>query len=128
MNDIELIDDIQTRTDLATFVKNLSREYTENPKAWENDNLQSFLAALAAWIEDMEGYYLNQNQPIPSVPREQTRIERQTGLSGIHRDAAGIDTSDRPLVVARRPSPIPQRQSGLPMRLFANHLKIAKTL
>ena len=67
-------------------------------------------------------------QPIPSVPKEQTRIERQTGLSGIHRDAAGIETSDQPLVVARRPSPIPQRQSGLPMRLFANHLKIAKTL
>jgi hypothetical protein len=31
-----------------------------NPQAWEHRDLGSFLEALAAWVEDMDGYYDSQ--------------------------------------------------------------------
>jgi hypothetical protein len=77
-NDAERINTIRTREDLAKFVKDFSEEYRRNPKSWENDDLQSFLAALAAWIDDMEGYYINQNQPIPVAPEWKTFAQMLT--------------------------------------------------
>jgi hypothetical protein len=68
MNNFEQTNWIKTREDLARFVKELCKEYTEVPNSWENDTLQLFLAALAAWTEDMDGYYINQNQPVPTTP------------------------------------------------------------
>jgi hypothetical protein len=72
MGDVEQINRIETREDLARFVKELGKEYKAAPNSWENDSLQSFLAALAAWIEDMDGYYMNQNQPVPATPEWKT--------------------------------------------------------
>lgn len=49
-------------------VYELSKDYRENPQSWENKDLGTFLEALAAWLEDMDGYYLHQRQPIPEKP------------------------------------------------------------
>jgi hypothetical protein len=45
----------------------LVKDLKENPEHWENDTLERFLDAIAAWVEDMDGYYQNLNKPIPVV-------------------------------------------------------------
>ncbi len=75
MSDTERIAAIQTREDLVAFLKDLSVNYKDDPKLWENNNLQSFLGALAAWAEDMDGYYLNQGRPTPKAPEWKTFAE-----------------------------------------------------
>jgi hypothetical protein len=66
------IDDIKTREDLAKFVTSLGDECNLSSHVWENNDLLSFLRALAAWIEDMDGYYLNQGLPVPKMPEWKT--------------------------------------------------------
>lgn len=56
---------IKTKEDFATFVLNLSRNFKENPESWENQDITSYLVALAAWVEDMDGYYINQGKSVP---------------------------------------------------------------
>jgi hypothetical protein len=53
---------VQTREDLVAFVLALSADLKANPEAWENADLASFLGAMAAWVQDMDGYYKNTGQ------------------------------------------------------------------
>ena len=46
----------------------MSKDLRENPSTWENTNLESFLEALGSWVEDMDGYYINQGKPVPTQP------------------------------------------------------------
>ncbi len=62
------IENIKTRFDLANFVKNLARESSIKTEEWENNDLESYLEALSAWIEDMDGYYLNRGEKFPEQP------------------------------------------------------------
>lgn len=71
----EDLDRISTRHDLAKYVKILSKLSKLDANGWENTTLPSFLEALAAWIEDMEGFYLNQNRPVPQNPEWKTFAE-----------------------------------------------------
>lgn len=64
----EQCNSIRSREDLAEFVKALCKDLRENPESWENPNLDRFLEALGAWVEDMDGYYLNQGQLVPQQP------------------------------------------------------------
>ncbi len=59
---------IRSRQDFVAFTRTLAEDARRNPGEWENRDLPSFLAALAAWIEDMDGYYANQGEPIPEPP------------------------------------------------------------
>ncbi len=47
------------------MVKVLLDNLKNNPEEWENRTLEEFLGAMASWIEDMEGYYMNNNHPAP---------------------------------------------------------------
>jgi len=58
MKQQEKIKEIKTTEEFVSFVNNLSKDFHDNPKSWENNNLGAFLEALAAWVEDMEGYYV----------------------------------------------------------------------
>jgi hypothetical protein len=53
---------------LAAFVAALRDEHRANPQAWENSDLDSFLEALAAWIEDSPAYWRNQGEREPPQP------------------------------------------------------------
>jgi hypothetical protein len=64
----EQIETIDSKASLAKFVEALRRDLQENPQEWENATLDQFLAALASWIEDSDGYYVNQGRPIPVSP------------------------------------------------------------
>jgi len=59
---------LETRGDLVKFIEELRRDYDRDPESWENADLMSFLEALAAWTEDMPGYFANRGQDIAEVP------------------------------------------------------------
>ncbi|MEQ9861123.1 hypothetical protein OI450_03590 [Pectobacterium cacticida] len=56
---------ISSKDDLVKLISALAKDFKENPDEWENKDLPSYLEAIASWIEDMDGYYENTNQPIP---------------------------------------------------------------
>jgi len=58
-------DNIQTREQFVTFVHYLRDVYRNDPNRWENNTIESFLDALAGWVEDMDGAYLNWNKEMP---------------------------------------------------------------
>jgi hypothetical protein len=68
MNLEQQVDAINSREDFCTFVARLLQSLKESPDSWENDNLESFLAALEAWVGDMDGYFRNIGEPCPQIP------------------------------------------------------------
>jgi hypothetical protein len=68
MSEFEDVRKIKTKEDFVVFVRSLSEDYYNNQESWENKDIGTFLEALAAWTDDMEGYYLNQGCPMPEKP------------------------------------------------------------
>jgi hypothetical protein len=64
----EHINSIRSREDFVGFVRALSKDLQDNPESWENATLERFLEAVGAWVEDMDGYYINQGKPVPLQP------------------------------------------------------------
>lgn len=62
---INQINNLHTREDFIKFLLLLVKDFKNNPDEWENNNLESFLEAAASWTEDMDGYYINNNLPLP---------------------------------------------------------------
>jgi hypothetical protein len=62
---IEIIKGIDDKKDFLKFMELLIADLKSNPSYWENNDLESYLQAMANWTEAMEGYYRNTNQPIP---------------------------------------------------------------
>lgn len=58
---------IQSHEEMASFIRALRLDLVRNPHDWENGSLDVFLEALAAWIEDIDGYYLNKHEVIPNM-------------------------------------------------------------
>ncbi|MFJ9929095.1 hypothetical protein ACIRU5_24085 [Streptomyces misionensis] len=58
-------DHVASREDLAAFVRSLRRSHAEDGSSWENPDLPSFLEALAAWIDDADGWYGNTGRELP---------------------------------------------------------------
>jgi hypothetical protein len=56
---------VRTRNDLVQFIHTLLMDLQEHSEDWENPDLERYLGALAAWIDDMDGYFKNQNLPTP---------------------------------------------------------------
>lgn len=59
------IREINTREDFIKFLEFLSSNARNNPNEWENKDLSSYLESMVSWIEDMDGYYLNQKSSVP---------------------------------------------------------------
>ena len=53
---------VRTRDDVVAFLAALMDDYRANGASWTNGDLLSFLAAMAAWSEDMEGFYENRGE------------------------------------------------------------------
>jgi hypothetical protein len=62
---ISMAKTINSRQDFVLFLQGLSKDLSQNPSDWENDTLERFIEAMAAWVNDMDGYYKNLNAPIP---------------------------------------------------------------
>lgn len=65
---MEKVNNIQTREDFISFVHLLIQDHKDNHSKWENSDLESFLGAIAAWVDDIEGYYQNKGLPLPLQP------------------------------------------------------------
>jgi hypothetical protein len=61
----EQIQNIRSKEDFIKFIGDLIVDLKTNPNNWENKTLGDYLEALQSWTEDMEGYYINNNLPVP---------------------------------------------------------------
>jgi len=59
---------VDSKESLIRFIDELRHNFIENKEEWENTDIVSFLEAISAWIDDMEGYYQNHNQNMPANP------------------------------------------------------------
>lgn len=59
------IKSISSKADFVGFVECLIGSLKNNPEEWQNKTLSAYLEAIAHWTEDMDGYYGNNNLPIP---------------------------------------------------------------
>lgn len=60
---------VVTRRDLVEFVQRMaSAAASPEAEEWENCTLPRFLDGLAAWIDDMDGYFQNQGLESPDQP------------------------------------------------------------
>jgi hypothetical protein len=64
----ERIERIQSKSDLVEFIEALASDARTNADRWENSTVERYLSALARWLEDSDGYYQNQNRPVPERP------------------------------------------------------------
>jgi hypothetical protein len=62
------VKEINTRQDFVSFVQSLREDFLRNGDNWENQQLPNYLAAMAGWVEDMDGYYQNLGQVMPEQP------------------------------------------------------------
>ena len=65
MNFTQIINEIKNKDDFNEFIESLIEDLKHNSYEWENNTLESYLIGIASWIEDMEGYYTNNNIPMP---------------------------------------------------------------
>lgn len=72
MNLDENAENVLLKNDLVVFVNNLRLNLINSPEEWENRTLESFLEAMASWVDDMDGYYINKGETPPAVPTWQT--------------------------------------------------------
>lgn len=58
MSDAEVFDSesITSRATLAGFINHLRHDLNSDPTRWENTTQESFLEALAAFLEDVPGF------------------------------------------------------------------------
>ena len=52
----------------AAQIEELTEDLKKNKRAWENKDLESFLDALGAWVNDMDGYFKNKGEECPTKP------------------------------------------------------------
>jgi hypothetical protein len=71
---MELREQIQfkTKEDLANFVGALRTDLIEHRSEWENPTLETFLSAMEAWMEDLDGFYKNNGAPPINQPTWKT--------------------------------------------------------
>lgn len=55
---------VRTRADFVKLVRSLAADAGDE---WENATLPRYLEALAAWVEDMDGFYHGQRRPVPEI-------------------------------------------------------------
>jgi hypothetical protein len=65
MNLKDKIEFINGKEDFTRYIELLVENLRKNPNEWGNNNLPDYLEAVANWTDDMEGYYKNNNVPLP---------------------------------------------------------------
>ncbi|WP_341278248.1 hypothetical protein [Paenibacillus sp. FSL H8-0537] len=62
----DLIDHIKTKEDFIQFVSLLRDNLAHKPEEWENRALADYFDAIESWMQDMDGFYQNQNKETPA--------------------------------------------------------------
>jgi hypothetical protein len=71
---------VRTRADLVTYIRQLSQEALATSSDWENQTLDRYLEALSAWANDMDGYFINRGEPVPSADARVRRLPQVRGV------------------------------------------------
>ena len=66
------VDNVKSREDLIKLINHLRMDLQTNRDKWENITLEDYLEAMEAWVNDLDGYYLNTNQTMPKQPSWKT--------------------------------------------------------
>ena len=61
----KVIEGIEDKASFLVFMSLLIKDFKENPDEWANKKLNDYLEAIQSWTEDMDGYFQNNNLPIP---------------------------------------------------------------
>lgn len=56
--------EMNSRSDLIQFIHALQDDLEKHPESWENDDLHSYLGALARFLGDAHGYYRNRGDDV----------------------------------------------------------------
>jgi hypothetical protein len=59
------IKNVKTKEDFIKFLGMLAEDKKSNIEEWENKSIEDYLESIKSWIEDMEGYYKNNNIQAP---------------------------------------------------------------
>lgn len=62
----EKIEQVTTKNQFLEFLNLLNKDFKLNVDEWENKSIDNYLEAIESWIEEMEGYYKNNNLPVPN--------------------------------------------------------------
>ncbi|WP_315121149.1 hypothetical protein [uncultured Clostridium sp.] len=65
MNIYEEIKNVKTKEDFLRFLEILANDRRSNSDEWENKSVEDYLLSIQSWIEDMDGYYENNNLEVP---------------------------------------------------------------
>jgi hypothetical protein len=57
-----------SREEFVALVRALVEDLRTQREEWENDDLESYLEALAAWTADLDGYCRSAERPLPEQP------------------------------------------------------------
>jgi len=60
------LEKVSDKEQFTKFISSLANDFKLKPDEWENSDIESFLQGVKSWVEDMEGYYENNNLPIPN--------------------------------------------------------------
>jgi hypothetical protein len=52
----------------VAFLDALKTDFAANQEIWKNNDLSSFLEAMAGWSRDMEGYYVALGEELARLP------------------------------------------------------------
>jgi len=52
---------VDSQKDFVKFIKLLLLDFKKNQDEWENRTVDSYLEGILAWIDDMDGYFENNN-------------------------------------------------------------------
>lgn len=61
----ESINTIQTKEEFIEFLSLMIKDKEISSEEWENKSITEYLAGMASWVEDMDGYYNNMNLQMP---------------------------------------------------------------
>lgn len=65
----KLIENIKSKDDFTEFVGILMQDFQSNNEEWENKTIDAYLEAIQRYTQDLDGYYVNRNVPVPeNVP------------------------------------------------------------
>lgn len=59
-------DRIHGREELVIFLRELHQDFQRHGETWENNTLDGFLEALAAWVNDCPASYRNSGRELPA--------------------------------------------------------------
>lgn len=62
-------EEVQSREQLAAFIRTLRSDLAGGQRQWENDRLDSYLRAMASWTEDMDGFFMNEGRDMDEEPK-----------------------------------------------------------